>query len=103
LGLSLDKPLHRNYEFSLPNKIFDYALAGVPVLASPLPEIQRLLSQYQFGRCITTWEPKQLAKEVLDALSDAEYPIWRLNAKKVTNHCNWETETQSLRKWIKGL
>lgn len=103
LGLSLDKPLHKNYEFSLPNKIFDYALAGIPVLASPLPEIKRILFQYNFGRCIVSWDPQQLAKDILAALSDAEYPKWRQNTRQVVNQCNWETETQPLRKWIRDL
>jgi len=103
LGLSLDKPMHKNYEFSLPNKIFDYALAGIPVLASPLPEIKRVLLQYNFGRCIVSWEPHQLAKDILSALGDEEYPKWKQNTREVVNHCNWETETQPLREWIRDL
>ncbi len=36
---------------SLPNKLFEYAFAGVPVLASRLPEMERLVSEYGLGLC----------------------------------------------------
>ncbi len=35
----------------LPNKLFEYAFAGVPVLASRLPEIAKVVSYYGLGVC----------------------------------------------------
>ena len=37
--------------YCLPNKLFTYAFAGLPVIASRLPEIERCVEQYQLGVC----------------------------------------------------
>lgn len=35
----------------LPNKLFEYAFAGIPILASRLPEIERVVTEYGLGLC----------------------------------------------------
>ena len=37
IGLSLDRPTVDNFRFSLPNKLFDFLHAGLPVVCSDLP------------------------------------------------------------------
>jgi glycosyltransferase involved in cell wall biosynthesis len=38
-----------SYYFSLPNKLFEYLLAGLPVIAGRWPEIRRVVERYQCG------------------------------------------------------
>ena len=49
LGLCLLEDLGLNYRYSLPNRIADFANAGVPVLATDFPEIRRVLEEYGTG------------------------------------------------------
>lgn len=49
VGLSLDKGVHGNYLLSLPNKLFDYIHAGIPVVASPLPEVEKVVKGWDVG------------------------------------------------------
>ena len=42
VGVSLDKNNNKNYQFSLPNKIFDYSKAEIPFIATNLIEIKKL-------------------------------------------------------------
>jgi glycosyltransferase involved in cell wall biosynthesis len=66
LGLTLDKGLYFNYLYSLPNKIFDYVHAGIPVLATDLPEVGRVVKQEGIGKCIEKCEPALIAEAILE-------------------------------------
>jgi len=49
LGISIEEDLGLNYHYALPNKIFDYIHAEIPILVSNLPEMKQIVLDYQFG------------------------------------------------------
>lgn len=49
VGLSLDRPTVLNFQFSLPNKLFDYLHADLPVVCSDLPVAGRFVREEQVG------------------------------------------------------
>ena len=49
LGVCLLEDRGLNYRYSLPNRIADFAMAGVPILATDFPEIHRVLEEYGTG------------------------------------------------------
>ena len=53
-GLCLIENVSLSDYYCLPNKLFEYAFAGLPVLASNLPEIERIVSTYSLGQCCDT-------------------------------------------------
>mgnify|MGYP001200692396 CR=1 FL=1 len=64
LGISLEEDLGLNYRFALPNKIFDYIQAEVPILVSDLPEMSQVVSLYKVGEIAKNREPKALANQI---------------------------------------
>lgn len=70
LGLSLEEDICMNYRYALPNKIFDYVQALIPVLVSDLPEMKKVVKDYGIGIIADSRDPKQLADQVADFFED---------------------------------
>jgi glycosyltransferase involved in cell wall biosynthesis len=99
LGVSIDKPVSPNYQYSLPNKLFDYIAAGIPVMTSPLIELKKIVEGYKVGICIESHEPEQIAETIRRAFDDADrYVLWKKNAVKAAKKLCWENEVKVLQK-----
>jgi glycosyltransferase involved in cell wall biosynthesis len=100
LGLTLDKDTNINYRFSLPNKIFDYIHAGIPVLASNLPEVRRIVEGYDVGIICNSHNPAEIAQAVKVLLNHPDKKaLFIQNCRKATSDLTWENEVQSIRSW----
>lgn len=95
IGLTFDKDTNLNYRFSLPNKIFDYIHAGIPVLASRLPEVEKVIKTYDIGDFINNHHPKHIADKLKQVLSDSNaLARWGKNLHLAANDLNWEEESK---------
>ena len=98
LGISLEEDLGLNYRFALPNKLFDYIQAGVPVLVSNLPEMMHIVKYYQIGTIAETHERMELAELLRKALFDQEKrQMWKQNLPKAAKELCWENEEKILK------
>jgi glycosyltransferase involved in cell wall biosynthesis len=68
IGLSLEEDLGLNYRFALPNKIFDYIQAEVPILVSNLPEMSQVVMAYKVGEIVKDSAPEKLASQIKQVL-----------------------------------
>ncbi len=69
VGVTLLQDTCENHRLALPNKLFEYIAAGVPVVASALPEIERLVDRYGIGWCVAPDQPQALAGRIRQALA----------------------------------
>ncbi|MES2837308.1 MAG: glycosyltransferase [Bacteroidota bacterium] len=96
IGLSLDKPIGLNYQLSLPNKLFDYIQAQIPVLASDVVEVKAVLNKYNIGETINSWEPKDIASALKIILINAEKEVYTQGLAKAKQDLVWEKQDVTL-------
>jgi len=101
LGLSLEEDLGLNYRYCLPNKVFDYIHAGIPVLVSKLPLLEELLNQYKIGECLNTRNPKSLAAAIEKMIVNKSDYLHDL--EKAATDLNWNHEKKTLIEFIKKI
>lgn len=98
LGISLEEDLGLNYRFALPNKLFDYIQAGVPVLVSDLPEMRRIVEDSGVGTYLEFSQRSELAEAIRDALfNDEKRKVWFENMARAAIQLCWENEEKVLR------
>ena len=52
IGFALIPGIGMSNQFALPNKIFEYAAARIPTLATPLLNMKKAINKYNLGDCI---------------------------------------------------
>ena len=95
VGLSLDQGVHGNYLMSLPNKLFDYIHAGIPVVASPMPEVVRVVEAWNIGRVVRDSSPAGII-EAVDAVLARPSSEWRAVCAEAAAALHWGTEERQI-------
>ncbi len=98
IGISLEENIGLNYYYALPNKLFDYIRANVPVLVSKLPEIERIVNKYGIGEFIDNHNVEHIAEKINMMMKSPEkISFWKENLKKASKELCWENEEQVLK------
>lgn len=93
IGLCLLENKGLSYYYSLPNRIFSYLHAGVPVLASPFPEIEQIVEKHHTGVLTIEYEPLKLAHIINEML---HHPIDTTHFEALSKKMCWEEEEKIL-------
>jgi glycosyltransferase involved in cell wall biosynthesis len=100
LGMVLEEPLGLSFMYSLPNKLFDYIHAEIPIIAGNLPEISRIINEFKVGVLVGDYQPKTIANAIHNLLEDKtllsqikenqqrakEILCWEIECKKLDNY-----------------
>ncbi len=97
LGVSLEEDLGLNYRYALPNKLFAYIQARVPVLVSPLPEMKKVVEKYRVGEVLPSREPREMAKTIADMFEKpGMMQQYKENTMIAAKELCWENEEKKL-------
>jgi glycosyltransferase involved in cell wall biosynthesis len=96
VGVTLLGDTCENHRLALPNKLFEYIAAGVPVVASALPETERLVGSYGVGWCVSPEDPAALAAVLKTALDHRGDPALRARLAHAASELRWPVEQRRL-------
>ncbi|MBM3319537.1 MAG: glycosyltransferase family 4 protein [Candidatus Eisenbacteria bacterium] len=97
LGFVLYSTASLNFRYALPNKFFEYVMAGVPVVSSRIPEIARLIEEHGVGRIVDPVSPETVAREVNRLLEDPDaIARMRENCLRAARVLHWGVEEKKL-------
>ncbi|MEZ5552623.1 MAG: glycosyltransferase [Pseudomonadales bacterium] len=86
-----------NNYYCTPNKLFEFIAAGVPILASELPELSKFVNGWEIGLVGDTSTPEHTA-HLIDQFfaDDKRLETFRHNVESARLEINWETEEKKL-------
>ena len=97
-GMSFFVPKSRIYEYALPNKIFEYFLAGLPVITSEARAQADLVKESGLGLVVELGKPALAAKRIL------EWTRPEVSRELVERHgLTWEQEVSILERLYRDL
>jgi glycosyltransferase involved in cell wall biosynthesis len=81
----------------LPNKFFEYMMAGLALCVSDLPEMARILKRHSLGVLIEAVTPEAIAAAI-NQMNAAAIDTYKRNVLAAARQLNWENEGQLLLK-----
>jgi len=97
VGMVLIQDTCLSYRLSLPNKLFEYIGAGIPVVGSDLPEIARVIREQGVGQVVNPEDPQAIADGMSSLLHRPEaYTQAKANAARAATLFNWQQESAKL-------
>ena len=91
VGISMLPGHSRNNQFALPNKLFEYTMAGLALCISDLPEVADILRKYKLGVTMAAMEPDAITAAI-NTLDRARIDQFKENALAAARELNWESE-----------
>jgi glycosyltransferase involved in cell wall biosynthesis len=92
-GVCLEKETNINYRLSLPNKLFDYISAGIPVITGNLPEISKIVGSNDCGIIIPGINRQEISRAIIKLRDNPELlNSYKKNSVKASGSLNWENE-----------
>jgi len=95
IGYFVHKDLSPQKRFVLPNKFFEYVMAGLALCVSDLPEMARLVQQYDLGRLVPDYDEEAIAA-VINSFDRASIDAYKKNAIAAAAELNWDAEKKRM-------
>ena len=102
VGIALIENISKSYYYALPNKLFEYIMAEVPVVVSNLPQMKKIVEKYNVGFAVNPENNDEIINALENFTSDEiQYKKFKQNCKVASEELNWENEVGNLLEILK--
>ena len=96
IGIVLIQNTCLSHNFCMPNKLFEYAMAGLPVIVSDVKEMSEFVKKHQMGVVVED-ETVASFNEAIERLLSMDLTVLKQNAKKAALDNSWECQEEKMR------
>jgi len=101
IGIALIENISLSYYYALPNKLFEYIMAEVPILSSNLPQMKNIVESYNVGKVVDPEKDQEIVKIIAKMIEDEnQLREYKENCKKAAQELNWETEFNKVKELL---
>ncbi len=101
-GILLLENLCKSYDYSLPNKLFDYVGGGLPVVVSNLKELSNFVEKNKVGYVVDASSPENVIR-VLSSIDESTKSKFEDNVLITAKKFSWEEQEKVLLKIYNSL
>lgn len=91
IGISFIENTCLSYYYCLPNKLFEYAMAGLPVIVSNMKEMRELVEKYDMGIVVTDDKIESM-NNAIDKILQSDIKQMKQNARRCAEENSWEKQ-----------
>lgn len=96
IGIVPYLPVNINNYLASPNKLFEYIQAGLPVVGSNLPFLEKIIAGHKIGFVFDPRSPRDIARAINRATRDDVLPVLRRNVREIQRQYSWNEEKKKL-------
>ena len=96
VGLALFQPVCLSHRLVLPNKLFEYVRAGLPVVGSDLPMIARFVGDHDVGTTVDPEDTEDIAAALAATIAPERNEKLRAAAERAGRSLDWRKERELL-------
>ena len=95
IGYFVHKDTSPQKKFTLPNKFFEYMMAGLALCVSDLPEMSRLVKQYEVGKLVPDYDIRAIA-DAVNSFDRESINQMKKNSLEAAKELNWDVEQKHM-------
>lgn len=104
IGVVTARNINRSYYYSLPNKLFEYMQAGLPLVCPDFPDMSQQVKHYHVGEVFTMEAPETLAEAIRGMVSQPDFPVeYEAGLRRAQVELTWNMEREGYLALVRSL